>query len=87
MNEQTERSHALSLANRESMTVSGVTEVVSFDEDGVLLKTVMGTLAVDGRDLTVTRLDLDRGEVGITGRVNGLLYADNTEKKGLFRRR
>lgn len=88
MNEQqTEKNHALALDNRERMTLSGVTEVVSFDDEGVLLKTVMGTLAIDGRGMTVARLDLERGQVDLTGKVNGLFYADTGAKKGLFRRR
>ncbi len=88
MNEQTAaKAHGIAIQNRETGTVSGVTEVLSFDEDGILLDTVMGTLAIDGEDLRITRLDLGRGEVDLAGKVNGLVYADRTARRGLFRKK
>ncbi len=78
--------HNVTLRDREHMSVSGVCEVVSFDEGGVLLDTVMGTMAVDGTELRITRLDLDRKEVDICGKVCGIVYAEKRAKKGSFRR-
>ena len=72
-------SHNVILRERESLSVSGVCEIVSFDENGVVLETVMGIMAVDGSGLRVTRFDTDRKEVDLTGKVSGLVYA---EKRG-----
>ena len=88
MNDQiTTQTHALAVHNRESATVSGVTEVLNFDEEGIMLDTVMGILGIDGENLKITRLDLDRKEVDFEGKVNGLIYADRSRKKGLFRKK
>lgn len=51
-----------------------------------MLKTSMGTLGIDGENLKITRLDLDRGEVDFEGKVNGLMYAQQSKRKGLFRK-
>lgn len=79
-------SHSVTLNCREQMNVSGVCEVVSFDECGVVLDTVMGTMVVDGSSLRITRLDLDRGEVDLCGTVSGIIYAEKRQRKGLFGR-
>ena len=88
MNEQTTQTqpHAIALKNRASATVTGVGEVLNFDEEGIMLKTSMGTLGIDGENLKITRLDLDRGEVDFEGKVNGLMYAQQSKRKGLFRK-
>lgn len=77
--EKTTVSHNVMMRDRESLSVSGVCDIISFDESGVVLETVMGIMAVDGSDLHVSRFDTDRKEVDLTGKVNGLVYA---EKRG-----
>lgn len=69
--------HTLQLQNRELLHLCGVQEVVSFDENSVILKTSMGALSVDGRELTVKKLDTDRGEVCVQGRICGVNYLDD----------
>lgn len=81
------RVHGLVVNNRESGNFSGISEVLSFDEEGILLESVMGTLAIDGKDMRVTRLDLERGEVDITGKINGIVWADKKERRGKMKKR
>ncbi|MBQ7006274.1 MAG: sporulation protein YabP [Oscillospiraceae bacterium] len=71
----TNESHSVLIKGREVVAVSGVTRVLSFDETAVLLETIMGTMAVDGDELCITRLDPDRKEVDINGKVSGIAYA------------
>ncbi len=86
---QGQRPHNLHLTCREALQVSGVSEVLSFDETGVLLRTALGTLSVGGEELRVTHLDTDHGDVQVTGKINAMLYVDQVGKKqgikGLFR--
>ncbi len=77
--------HKLLLMNREAMELTGVEDVVSFDENGAVLRTVLGMLAVDGEDLHVVKLDLAGGNVQIEGKVNGLIYSDGGAKKAAKR--
>ena len=78
----------LSLSDRKSLGVNGVNDVVRFDEDGVVLSTVCGTLTVEGTSLHVRVLNLEEGKVEIDGKVDALLYFDASEesgeKRGLF---
>ena len=80
----------LSLHDRESLEVNGVNDVVRFDEEGVVLSTVCGTLTVEGTSLHVRVLNLEEGKVEIDGKVDALLYFDASEdggaKRGLLAR-
>ena len=79
-----EQRHDVTIRSRESMSISGVMEVMSFDESGVMLETVMGIMGVEGEELRITRLDTDRKEVDLEGRFNGIAYAEKRVKRRLF---
>lgn len=68
--------HRLSLAERESVTISGVKDVLAFDVSEVLLETTEGMLSIKGSDLHVNRLTLEKGEVDVTGKIDSLTYSD-----------
>ncbi len=88
MNGQSERlSHEIRLGMRKEMSVTGVKEVLSFDESCVVLKSACGEVTVEGSDLRVGSLDTDRGVVTLSGRIDTVYYTDDrpTEKRGLGR--
>ena len=66
--------HKLILDQRKNLTVTGVTEVVSFEEDGAVLKTVQGTLIIHGQQLKLKTLSLDGGQVDVSGTVTAMHY-------------
>ncbi len=66
--------HKLSLNGRKSLTMSGVTEVVRFDEETVVLKTSLGLLNVHGQGLQLKNLSLEGGQVAVDGTVDALIY-------------
>ena len=79
--------HHLVLEERESLTVSGVEEVESFDENTIVMVTVQGVLIVRGEELHIEKLSLDGGDLKVEGRVNALLYGEeNRPRGGLFAR-
>ena len=84
MAEQPGMPHKLTLNSRSHLAVSGVTEVVSFDEDTVVLRTEMGTLAVQGRQLQMKTLSAEG--VAVEGTVSALIYEEPREQKGGWRR-
>ena len=65
----TQEQHALTLTRREALTVTGVTEVVSFEDDAVMLRTAMGDLLVQGRQLQLKELSVAGGQVAVEGTV------------------
>ena len=77
--------HKLTLSQREELNMTGVTEVVSFDDTAIVLKTHLGTLSVDGRDLTLKTLSLDGGQVAVTGHISALVY-EEPKPSGLLQR-
>lgn len=75
------KAHKISLNNRLSGSMTGVREVISFDGGEIILDTEQGIMIVKGEDLHVTRLTLDKGEVEINGRIDGILYTESEDKK------
>lgn len=84
--EQITLPHKLTLNERKSLTMTGVTEVVSFDENAVFLHTALGTLEVHGNDLKLKTLSLDGGQVAVDGQIAALIYEENKPAGGVFRR-
>ena len=78
--------HKLTLDERKSLTMTGVTEVVSFDDASVVLRTALGTLLVQGRELQLRQLALDGGSVAVEGRISSLSYEEPRQPGGWFSR-
>jgi sporulation protein YabP len=78
--------HKLTLNERKTLTMTGVTEVVSFEEDAVILRTALGTLIVQGRELQLKTLSLEGGQVDVTGTVSALIYEEPKRSGGVMRR-
>lgn len=68
--------HNLILEDRRLSTVSGVTDVDSFDEQTVVVFTDMGELTVKGSDLHINRLSVELGEMLIEGKITAVSYTD-----------
>ena len=75
--------HKLTLDERQRLTMTGVTEVVSFDDTAVVLRTVLGTLEVQGQQLKLKTLSLDGGQVAVDGHISALYYEEPREKRSL----
>lgn len=73
--------HNMIMENREKLTVSGVLDVESFDEDNVILHTEMGVLIVKGEDLHINKLSIDSGELMIEGEISSCTYTDQDGSK------
>lgn len=76
------------IADRSSIKVTGVTEVVNFDEYAVCMSTEIGELTIEGDGLHISELSLGTGDVSIEGKFYALSYSDGAvgKKKGkLFR--
>ena len=76
MAEEWKLPHKLTLNERSSLTMTGVTEVISFDDSTVVLKTQMGTLLVHGKQLQLKTLTLDGGNVAVEGRISAMHYEE-----------
>lgn len=78
--------HNVVLENREHMSVSGVSEVISFDEREVAMVTSGGILTISGEELHVEKLNLEMGELSIEGRIEAVIYQDERRRGGFWSR-
>lgn len=77
----------LILENRNKLTISGVLDVLSFDDQIVILETDLGMLTVKGDNLKINKLSIDTADVIIEGEINSLSYSQkDLERKneGIF---
>lgn len=75
------------LENRNKLSVSGVKDVISFDDELVIIETELGLLTVKGNNLKINKLSIDTGDVSVEGEISNLGYSDPTKKsqeQGLF---
>lgn len=69
------------LENRKKLSVSGVNDVLSFDDQVVMIDTDLGLLTVKGENLRVNKLSLDTAEVIVEGEISSLSYSQNKPDK------
>jgi len=75
-NQTPTRAHKFLLSDRKAGSISGVKDVLSFDDNEILLETEQGMMMIKGTDLHISRLTLDKGEVDIAGRVDSVTYSE-----------
>lgn len=83
---QEQMPHKLNLNERQQLTMTGVAEVVSFDEHTVILQTSLGLLIVQGEGLQLKTLSLEGGQVAVDGHITALTY-EEPRQTGSWRRR
>lgn len=71
----------LVLENREKLSISGVLDVLSFDDQIVILETELGLLTVKGENLRINKLSLDTAEVIVDGEIYSLGYSEKDMDK------
>lgn len=78
--------HHMVMENREKLTLTGVVDIHSFDDELVLVETNMGILTVKGNDLKMNKLNLDNNELIVEGKIMALVYseAELNKKGGVF---
>ena len=75
----------LVLENRNKLSVSGVNDVLSFDDQVVIIETELGLLTVKGENLKINKLNIDTSEVIVEGEINSLSYSEHqTKSEGGF---
>lgn len=69
------------IQDRKSVSLSGVEDVISFDDVSVVMRTTLGMLSIDGNGLRIVKLNVDEGEVSVEGEFNGMFYIDENAKQ------
>ena len=76
--------HLLSLSERTNLAVSGVLDVNTFDDTTLVIYTTLGELTVRGRELHISRLCIETGDLTVEGTVDSLTYAEIHTRSGGF---
>ncbi|MBE5777015.1 MAG: sporulation protein YabP [Clostridiales bacterium] len=74
-------SHSLEMHARAHVALTGVSEVIAFDDTQVILMTESGEVALTGQGLHVTKLMLEEGKLTVEGRIDGIFYTDKKERR------
>ncbi len=77
--------HNLILKDRKELSLSGVTDVDSFDDTSVVAYTDFGELTISGSGLHISSLNIENGDLSVSGEITSLNYLDNRPKaQGFF---
>ena len=77
--------HNIIMEDRKKLSVSGVTDIDSFDEQTIVAITYLGELTIRGWNLHITRLNLEQSELMVDGEISSLTYTDVRPKaQGFF---
>ena len=77
--------HKLTLNERKSLTMTGVMEVLRFEDTAVMLRTVLGTALIQGQELKLKTLSLEGGQMAVEGHICSISY-EETREGGLWQR-
>lgn len=74
------------LENRGNLTITGIEQVESFNDNTIILNSIKGGIVIKGNELNISNLNLERGNLNIEGTINSITYSnkDNIGKNSLF---
>ena len=78
--------HHVIMEDRSRLSVTGVEDVISFDEAEIITRTAQGNLIIRGTGLHIGKLTLDSGEVSVDGLVRELCYEETAPAGGFWAR-
>lgn len=72
------------LENREKLNITGIVDVLSFDDQVIIVETELGLLTIKGEDLKINKLSIDTSDFIVEGKINSLIYSatDTNMNKG-----
>lgn len=77
--------HTVYMENRKNIKITGITQVVAYDEYRLVVKTDCGRLTVSGRNLAAGQMNTETRTMDLSGDINFLQYQANRgrSEKGL----
>jgi sporulation protein YabP len=81
-----ELNHNIIMEDRKKISLTGVVDIHSFDDELILTETQCGILTIKGSDLKMNKLNLENNELIVEGQIMALIYSENDEvkKSGVF---
>lgn len=72
--------HTVTMDNRRQMSVTGVRQVVSYDEFRVVLRTDYGLLTIQGKNLVAGEISSSASTISLSGSFETLQYRASKDK-------
>ena len=79
--------HDIILKSRKKVELTGIKKISSLNENEFILETTLGKVLISGDSLTMLNLELEKGNLEITGNIDKIEYLSTEqtkEKKGIF---
>lgn len=71
--------HEIHVKSRRQMAVDGVKDIIGFDENTVQMTTICGDMTVEGSELHISVLDVEKGVVSLEGKIESIYYCDSQD--------
>jgi sporulation protein YabP len=84
LDEMVSQSQNIIIENRKKLNISGVKEVISFDDETILLDTVLGKITVKGEGLHILSFNTEGGDLDAEGMVHATVYMSDAKSQGGF---
>ena len=81
MDKSVTSNHIINISDRKSVSLTGVKKIDNFDDKEFMIETNMGYLVIKGSGLEIIKLDTYQGDVSIKGKIDSLIYSDNSKKE------
>ena len=76
------KAHNIIVESRKNVTITGVMDIDSFDEESVVLFTELGELAIKGVNLHINKIDVNSGDLTMEGEIESISYSEGGPQKG-----
>ena len=76
----------ITLRDRKKLLITGVNNVESFNEECIVVDTLLGLVVVRGIDMHINKLDVESAALDVEGEIGVIEYLDHTapQRKGGF---
>ena len=85
-NEIAPNNHKIIIDSRNAITITGITNVESASESGLILYVNNTVLSIDGEKMKVQKIDVDTGIVEVVGLIKSLKYSDAKPHRSILKK-
>lgn len=73
--------HSIVINNRRLSELSGIDDVISFDDNAISVHSALGDMLIEGEELKIENFSGEKGILTVTGKINGVYYLELHDKK------
>lgn len=76
--------HNIIIEDRKKLTLTGIKDVISFEEETIILESSMGRMTIKGSSLHILNFDTETGDLTAQGKLFALVYTGEEKSSGGF---